>query len=375
MKKFEKKKIGKKKLGWIILAAVLIVGVGISIFMAVISNRMSLIPKMTFDEMIAYTTKDNENSVITVGIMKENEMTYTVYGKNASILPKVEHTYEIGSLTKTFTSALLCKALNEGKVDLNNQISEYIDLPKKEYYPTLKTLVTHTSGYKGYYFEGQMASNFLHKQQNDFYGIDKNRLIKKLGKVNLTKKEYDFKYSNFGFATVGCVLSNVYDQDYTKLMNHFIQDDLKLENTRISDGSGDLSGYWNWKSEDAYIPAGAITSTIKDMMQYIRLQMSDDIPYLSQGQEILAKVNATTSQYEKMDIRIDAVGIGWMLDTENNIIWHNGGTSNFNSYAAFNPEKQIGVVILSNCAPNYRIPATVMGVKLMKQLQKDMDNK
>jgi CubicO group peptidase (beta-lactamase class C family) len=369
------KKIGKKKIGWIILSAVLIVGVGFSIFMTVISYRMSLVPKMTFDEMIAYTTKDNEQAVITVGIMKGKEMTYTVYGNNASVLPKVEHTYEIGSLTKTFTAALLCKAINEGKVDLNNQISEYIDLPKKEYYPTLKTLVTHTSGYKGYYFEGQMASNFLHNQQNDFYGINNNRLIKKLGKVNLTNKEYDFKYSNFGFATVGCVLSNIYETDYNKLMNRFIQDDLKLANTRISDGSGDLSGYWNWKPEDAYIPAGAITSTIKDMMQYIRLQMSDDIPYLSQGHEILAKVNATTSQYEKMDIRMDAVGIGWMLDTENNIIWHNGGTSNFNSYAAFNQEKQIGIVILSNCAPNYRIPATVMGVKLVKELQNDIDNK
>ena len=41
-----------------------------------------------------------------------------------------------------------------------------------------------------------------------------------------------------------------------------------------------------------------------------------------------------------MKIRIDSVGLGWMIDTENNIIWHNGATSKFNSYIAFDKEKQ-----------------------------------
>jgi CubicO group peptidase (beta-lactamase class C family) len=364
-----KKKIRKKKIGWIISISVLIVCVGVGVFWTVSSYQMSLVPSMTLDEMIEYTTKDNKQAIITIGIIKDGEMTYTVYGSNASVLPSEEHTYEIGSLTKTFTASLLCKAISEGKVNLDNPINEYIDLPKKEYYPTMKRLVTHTSGYKGYYFEWQMASNFLHGQNNDFYGINKDSLIKKLGEIELKDKDNNFKYSNFGFATVGSVLSSVYDTDYTKLMNSFITNELKLENTKISDGVGDLSGYWNWKSDDAYLPAGAITSTISDMMQYINLQMSNDIPYLSQGYKTIAKVNATTSQFEKMNIRIDAVGIGWMIDNKNKIIWHNGGTSNFNSYAAFNKEKQIGVVILSNCSPNYRIPATVMGVKLMMDLQ------
>jgi CubicO group peptidase (beta-lactamase class C family) len=65
---------------------------------------------------------------------------------------------------------------------------------------------------------------------------------------------------------------------------------------------------------------------------------------------------------------MDAAGIGWMLDTKDNIIWHNGGTTNFNSYVAFNKHKQIGVVILSNLSPKAGIPAVVMGAKLMSGL-------
>ncbi len=71
-----------------------------------------------------------------------------------------------------------------------------------------------------------------------------------------------------------------------------------------------------------------------------------------------------------LGIRIDAEGMGWMIDTEHNIIWHNGGTSNYNCYAGFDVDKQIGVVVLSNLSPNYRIPTTVIGTRLLQQLQK-----
>lgn len=358
----------KKRLIRIILLLAVILCLGIGAFWAIISYRTSLIPSMSFDDMMEYTTKNNKKAIITVGVIKDGEMSYTVYGNNASILEDKEYTYEIGSLTKSFTGSLLCKAISEGKINLNDQINKYIELPEKEYYPTIKRLVTHTAGYKGYYFEWQMASNFLHGKKNDFYGIGNPMLIKRMGKISLKDKDYPFKYSNFSFAVLGTILSSVYGKNYTDLMNQFIVNDLKLNHTKISDGTGNLSGYWEWKPEDAYLSAGAITSTITDMMKYLSMHQSGSIPYLSKGHEMIAKVNATTSQYEKMNIRIDGAGIGWMIDSKLNLIWHNGGTSKFNSYAAFNQEQQIGVVILSNCSPNYRIPATVMGVKLMMDL-------
>lgn len=366
-------KLGKK-LVWIIIIAILIIILSIGVFWVITSNRIDKIPLMTFDEMISYTTKDDQHAIITVGIIKDGEMTYTVYGNNASILASEEHIYEIGSITKTFTAAFLSKAIEDGKIDLDDQIDKYIDLPEKMYYTNLKRLVTHRSGYKGYYFNSQMISNFFNGEKNDFYGINNDKLIKRLEKIELDNKDYKFKYSNFGIGVLGKVLASVYNTEYAKLMNNFITKDLKLENTKISDGIGNLSGYWNWKSDDAYLPTGGLTSTISDMMQYIELQISDDIPYLSQGHEMIAEINETTKQYEKMNIRMDGVGLGWMIDLKNDIIWHNGATSNFNSYVAFDKDKQIGVVILSNCSPNYRIPATVMGAKLMMVLQDEVNS-
>ena len=61
--------------------------------------------------------------------------------------------------------------------------------------------------------------------------------------------------------------------------------------------------------------------------------------------------------------------MAWIIDKENNIIWHNGGTDDYNCYMGFNVETQTGVVILSNLSPSYRIPATVLGVKLLKEIQ------
>lgn len=56
--------------------------------------------------------------------------------------------------------------------------------------------------------------------------------------------------------------------------------------------------------------------------------------------------------YNKLGINMDKVGMAWMIDSENNFVWHNGATSNFNSYIAFIKEKNIGVVVLSNLSLN-----------------------
>ena len=192
-----------------------------------------------------------------------------------------------------------------------------------------------------------MVSNFLHKE-NDFNGISKRMLLERLEKIDLDDTDYTFRYSNFGIATIGVVLEQIYNQDFLPLMNDYVSDDLGLTNTKIIDSSGNLNNYWKWSESDAYLPAGAILSNITDMMQYIQKQMSEHPNYLSIAHERVAEVNASTASNEKMGIRIDSVGIGWMIDREHHIIWHNGGTGNFNSYIGFDKENQIGVVILSN---------------------------
>jgi len=326
------------------------------------------ISEMSSVEMIEYTAKGVKNAVVTVGIIQNGQMSYKIYGENGKETSQKEHVYEIGSITKTFTTSLFSKAIRENKVDLDNSISVFLNLPSKNYYPSIKRIITHTSGYKSSYYEGYVSTNFLNSG-NSFYDITEKTLFNRIGTINLENKDYPFEYSNFNMAVVGLILESIYNEDYTPLMNSYIKNDLGLNHTKISDGSGDLSNYWLWDNGNPYIAAGAIVSTITDMMLYAQIQM-DEIPsYLSLSHSVLAQVNATTSDYAKFGIRIDAVGAGWMIDTVNNIIWHNGGTSNYNSYLGFNKTKNIAVVVLSNMAPGFRLNATVIGSKLFKELE------
>ena len=359
----------KRKIVRVIVIAVLVICLGMGAYMAYGAYQMSRLPSMTFEDMLAYTTRNTDGARITVGIVRDGEASFTVYGKDSAVLPQTEHVYEIGSLTKTFTSSLLCKAVSEGRADLSDGLDKYLELTARDYYPTLRRLVSHTSGYREYYFEWPMAAGFATGQDNDYFGIGRDLLTGRIAAVTLEDRDYGFTYSNFGMAAVGLVLEKIYGESYTGLINAYAADDLGLTHTKVSDGTGDLGGYWSWLKDDAYIPAGGLTSTIGDMLRYIELQISGELPYLAEGQAPLAVVNATSGRNEMMGIRMDAAGIGWMLDTQNNLVWHNGGTSHYNSYAAFDRDRQLGVVILSNCSPDYRIPATVMGVKLINGLQ------
>lgn len=364
MEKPQRKRKWLKRL-LIALGLLVLVGGG---FFAYSIYRLSLVPDMSYDDVFTYMLEDNEKAVVTVGILKDGQESYTVYGNNGKELPKEEHVYEIGSVTKTFTTSLLAKAILEGKAGLDDPVSQYISLPEGGYYPNFRRLVSHTSGYKNYYWNGTLIQNMF-KRVNALSGIDRDTIRKEMADNLLEDKDYPYVYSNFGMSVVGLALERVYQGDYTDLMNDYVTNDLQLKNTRISDGSGDLSGYWTWEENDGYLPAGALVSTIGDTMRYVRMNINEELPYLAMTHAQLSTNEVKNFQYEQMGIHMDGFGMGWVMDKKNNLIWHNGGTSNFNSYVAFDKEKKIGVVILSNLGPNERIPATVMGIKLMQELQ------
>lgn len=123
--------------------------------------QISKIPALSFREALVYTTHDNPDAVITVGIIKDGAASYTVYGSGGEELLNELHTYEIGSLTKTFTAALIQKAVLDGKISIDDTLDRYLELPAGNNYPTIRELLTHTSGYRGYYLEKPMIQNHL----------------------------------------------------------------------------------------------------------------------------------------------------------------------------------------------------------------------
>lgn len=106
-------------------------------------------------------------------------------------------------------------------------------------------------------------------------------------------------------------------------------------------------------SDDAYLSAGAVKSNITDMLAYARIQLEDN-PIFSECHKSLAVINASTEDYKAMGINMDEIGMAWIIDKENGILWHNGGTGNYNCYLGFQPETGTAVVVLSNLPPSYR---------------------
>ncbi|MDY0125156.1 MAG: serine hydrolase domain-containing protein [Anaerolineaceae bacterium] len=358
----------KKNKKWLLVLLVLLVlaAVVYSVYSNNFKSEDSESPSMSFEEALAHTTKDVPDARITVGIIHNGDVSFHVYGQDGVELPPTVYDYEIGSLTKTFTAALVNRAVSEGKIDLNESIDTYLNLPSGNYYPTVLELLTHTSGYKGSYIEGPVVGNFL-RGAHPFQGVTAEMTLERLSKIHLEDQDYPFSYSNFGFATLGLVLEEVYQQEYTTLLNDFARE-FGLENTRITDGQGNLSNYWGWDPGDAYMPAGAIVSTIEDMLAYAQLQL-DQVEPFAICHVAQKTIEDTSPENTSVGVHLDAIGLSWFIDEGNNITWHNGGTGYFNSYLAFDPDTQIAVVVLSNLKQQHRISATVLGVKLLISLQ------
>ena len=122
-----KKKV--RKVLWIIAAALLCAALALLCAVLYGKYQLSKVPGLTFQEALAYTTKNNPDAVITVGTIKDGAASYRVYGENGRELPAELHTYEIGSLTKTFTAALISRAVLEGRISLGSAIDQYLPLP------------------------------------------------------------------------------------------------------------------------------------------------------------------------------------------------------------------------------------------------------
>ena len=358
-------KTSRKLIVWILISAV-VIGLAVAGVSLYAGKQMEKIPEMTAEQCLQVTLSGKAEGRITVALLKDGEITYHMYGENGEEIPLEPMQYEIGSLTKTMTAALVQQAVQEGKLSLDETIDTYLGYETGNRYPTLRSLLTHTSGCKGYYFAKPFFRNFF-TGGNSFLGVTKEIVLDQGRKLDFDRETYPWQYSNFGFALLGLVLEEVNGQPVADQLSALLSD-LGMENSFVSLGESQVPGGWTWDPGDAYLPAGAVVSDIQDMAGYAARQLEEPSPFRECHEKQL-QVNAAPEQWQLMDIHADAMGLSWVLDQHNGFIWHNGGTGSYNSYLGICPETETAVVVLSNLKPNERIPATVIGVKLLKELQ------
>jgi hypothetical protein len=109
-------------------------------------------------------------------------------------------------------------------------------------------------------------------------------------------------------------------------------------------GDGRPASYW---SLDAIAGAGAINSTMTNMLRYLTANMTaSDSAAVSSLSRAMA-----LAQERRADMTPDGslgIGLGWLTLPGGGGVWHNGGTAGFRSYIGFTDDGSRGVVVLSN---------------------------
>lgn len=324
--------------------------------------------------LIKKNCKGKQHIKLSVGTLANGEKKIHVFNETGEI-KNDNDIYEIGSITKTFTTSLMAMNIFNGEMSLDDSIQKYIsDLNLSDYYPSLERLATHTAGYASHLpnsswestkmMMGLIFTGSVNKGKMPFR-LDFEKMKHLLQKNKVHDKEYSFQYSNFSIALIGYAVGVVSGRGYWDTMNDFLANELGLKHTYTGtckdknlqgfDGRNRPCGNWIWNN-DLVAPAGDISSTADDLLTYADINMNEKRPYLS----LCHEKYASTKNHD--------MGLGWRLNKDaNHVLWHMGGTGSFSSYLSFDKHKKLGCVVLSN----YRIdPMNKIGKSVLEYLQR-----
>lgn len=96
--------------------------------------------------------------------------------------------------------------------------------------------------------------------------------------------------------------------------------------------------------------AGNINSNVADMSRWLRLQINrGEID----GKRVVGEAALTHTwrpQVAVTDTASYASGLVAQADSAGRLVWHNGGTHGFASFLGFDPDRRVGIVVLTNLA-------------------------
>lgn len=296
---------------------------------------------------------DSQYSVGTMVVFFENgKEEYFSYGftnttDNKPVTPK--SVFEIGSVTKTFTSLLLADLVVKGKVKLTDPVQMY--LPDSVHIPvfnekriTFADLASHTSGLP------RTPDNFKPRDwSNPFIDYEVRDMYNFLNQYKLKRDVGQYEYSNLGVALLAHTLTLISGKSYEKMLSEIICKPLNMNETGTSNESVYLTSphlgtkpisHWDM---DVFTGAGAIRSNAEDLLKYIKAEMGISPTKL----EVAMKLTQRPLHDVMPNIK---VGLGWQILTSNNdeIIMHGGATGGYRTSISFSKKKKKAIIILNN---------------------------
>ncbi|RZK04288.1 MAG: DUF3887 domain-containing protein [Flavobacterium sp.] len=313
-------------------------------------NSLSSYPK-EIAEIIFSKAKDFPNNAqLSIAVIKNGKTNY--YGiikVNDTIKPAENQNkiFEIGSITKVFTSTVLASLVEAKKIKLTDEINSYYPFAFKDNFKiSFQSLANHTSGLP------RLPENLdTSNEVNPYKSYGKTEIeeyLKNLLKTrNDTSKTYS--YSNLGVGLLGYTLGLSQKTSFQNLLQKKIFDKYKMTNSFMSlknlgnklvkglNRKGEIVSNWDF---DVLFGAGGILSSTEDLAKFATAQFNPKNEDLKLTRQTTFEIKGTTQ-----------IGLGWhKLESDNgeDLIWHNGGTGGYSSSIVMKVEEKIAVIILAN---------------------------
>lgn len=308
-------------------------------------------------KIITQRVEARQATGIVVGVIDPNGRRIISYGTLAAGDTRPlngDTVFEIGSITKVFTSLLLADMVRRGEVALNDPVAKYlpegVKMPERAARAiTLLDLSTHTSGLP------RLPANMKPKDaENPYADYTVEQMYQFLSSYTLTRDiGSQYEYSNLGGGLLGHVLARRAGQTYEDLVRLRIARPLQMNDTaitlpdamkqRFAVGHNEkLEPVANWDLP-ALPGAGALRSTANDLLTFLAA-------FLGYKDSPLAPAMKAMLETRRPGPGSMQTGLAWLIVSGNGqeIVWHNGGTGGFRSFIGYDPKQRFGVVVLAN---------------------------
>jgi len=273
-----------------------------------------------------------------------------------------------GSISKTFTWTAVMQLVEQGKIDLDRDVNEYIDfkIPARFGKPvTMRDLMTHTPGWQ------EVIKELFVADASDLYPLDgylKKRLPKQIFPPGTTPA-----YSNYGAALAGYIVSRVSGMPFEEYVEKNIYQPLGMahstfrqplpENLKplMSEGYDNASGpSKKFEFVEAY-PAGSMSASAADMARFMIAHLQNG-EY--QGNRILKPETAQLMHSRAFGLapEMNGMAYGFFEETANGhrIIGHGGDTQWFHSDMHLMPDQNLGFFVSYNSAGKEGSPRVIL---------------
>ncbi len=294
---------------------------------------------------------------VAVGVYHKGEASTQGYGVTNidNPLPVDDDTlFQIGSITKTFVGTMTMMLVEQGKLDLDTTIKEYLPefkVQDKEATEnaSIRHLFTHTAGWVGDWFpsgieQGPDAVEHYVKTMVD--------------DPQFTKLGEHLSYNNAGYNLAGRILEKVTGKVFSDLIKEMLFEPLGMNDTytlpwnmmtkRFASGhSPENNGVEvtdPWHIGRASGPAGGIVSSVKDMIKYIKFHL---------GNDLLSKDSMDALHTPQLEFAPGhSIGLTFWVDDHRDArsMGHGGGTVGQISLLTIVPEHEFGLMLVTNCA-------------------------